>query len=511
MAAVNSIESNVAELRFAEESSAKVLPGSPTWYALEPNSFREYGGQVETVAREPFSADRQRSQGEVVNVVAGTSFNHDLVPDEVLQRWLEGYMHADLRKKDELSVATVDGSNDDFEPASGGDGYVANDLLFAKDFDDSANNGLHLVSGTPAAASVPVTTDLAAASSQSGTISRVGFQFSSGDAQIDVSGTLPALTTTTKDMTDFGLIVGEWIYIGGDAAAEKFASATDNGWARVRSVAANKIEFDLTEADMVTDNGSGKTLRVFFARLLKNESSSSLIKRKYRQLELQMGAPDDASPSQIQASYLTGGYSSEMTLNLREGSKVDIDFSVVALDEEHIDGPTALKTGTRPTAKGVGAFNTTTNLRRIHLAKVTAGDATPSKLFAFAEEMTLRLSNNATVNGALGQVGGFAVNAGKFSASGQLQVYLAGIDAVKAVRAGDDLALDLHFARDNKGVSIDLPLLSGGDARPNVVQDESIKLPVSYDASKATSVFSGLNHTLLLQFWDYLPNAAQTD
>ena len=71
----NKIDSNITGLRFAEESSLKTLPGTPIWYALEPNSYSDFGGQISTVARKPISASRQLKKGVTTDLINTLFFN----------------------------------------------------------------------------------------------------------------------------------------------------------------------------------------------------------------------------------------------------------------------------------------------------------------------------------------------------------------------------------------------------------------------------------------------------
>ena len=503
MAIVNKIDSNITGLAYAEEQSLGVLPATPVWRPLEPNGYSSFGGEITTVARNPINQSRQRKKGVVTDVNATGGWGTDLT-QENFQDIVQGFMFADLRTKNELSVTAVDtgGGNDDYELASGGDDYVANDLLFAKGFSDSTANGLKVVTGTPTATSVPVTTAIPTLSGELGTISRVGFEFASGDADIDASGTLPAITTTTKDLTTLGLIPGEFVFIGGDNASNQFVNAVNNGFCRIRSIATNRIEFDKTAGVMVDETGTGLSIHLFFGRVCKNELGT-LIKRRSYQLERQLGAPDDALPNEIQSQYVVGAVASELSVNIASAAKVEMDLTFQGTRPENRSGATGVKSGTRLALVESDAFNTSDNIPRIKLSKVIAGNAAPDALFAFAQDITLTINNNIDPNKAVGVLGAFDVSAGTFEVSGEMTTYFSNVDAIDAVINNEDVSLEIHLAKANQGITIDLPLISLGDGTPSV-----ITLPLSMDAATGAKIDTALDHTLLFIFWDYLPDLA---
>lgn len=506
MAAVNKIDSNVTGLRIAEEETPKVLPMTPEWVPHEPNSYDNFGGEIATVARNPINPSRQRKKGVITDLDAAGGFTSDLT-QENLQDLLQGFFFADLRTKAELAVATVDGNDDEFDPASGGGAYTAGDLLFAKGFDDAANNGLHVVSGIPDATSVPVTSALADATTQSGIISRVGHQFVSGDISI-VAGAQPSLVSAAYDMTDLGLIPGEWIYIGGDLTAEQFATAGNNGFARVREVTEGAIFFDKTAGTMVNDAGTGKTIRIFFGRVLKNETGSDIIRRTY-QIERTLGAPDSTKPSEIQAEYLLGAVANELTLNIATADKVTADLSFVAMDHETVTGSDGVKSGDRPALVESDAFNTSSDFTRMKLSLVDESSSNVTPLFAFLTEMSISINNNVSPNKAVATLGAFDVTAGTFEVGGSITAYFSDVAAIAAIRANSSVTLDAHLVKNNKGISIDIPLIVLGDGRPNIEQDQAITLPLSMAAATGAGVHASLDHTALLVFYDYLPTAAE--
>jgi hypothetical protein len=531
MAQVDKIDSNATGLRIAEEDSIGVLPVTPVWYPYEPNSYNDFGGRLTTIARNPINRGRQRKKGVTVDLDAGGGWNTDLT-QENLQRILQGFFFANFREKaDTLSfsknplvISLVDGATEDFECAGSGDNswtrtgnvFRAGDLAFGSRFTNAINNGLHVVSAV-SATNLTVTTNLVAETPPADArVTVVGYQFGSADVDIDVSGDYPKLlrASGSKDMTQFGLIPGEWIFLGdATTGAFDFVNAENNGFKRVKSVAATYIEFDKSDSAMVAETGTGLTIRLFFGRVLKNENgeeaSFPIVRRSYQQ-ERSLGVPDTSNPADYQFEYLVGSIPNEATFNIDQAGKLTMDLSFVAIDHELVDAPTGEKTGTRPSIVEADAFNTSSDFSRTNMSVYVAGSEAPSKLFTFFTDLKVSISNGVTPNKAVGVLGAFDASAGQFEVSGSLEAYFSNVSAISAVRNNADVTLDFHAVKSNAGFSVDLPLLTLGDGRANVVQDQPIKLPLSADAATAASYDTNMNHTLLMVFYDYLPSAADT-
>jgi hypothetical protein len=401
-----------------------------------------------------------------------------------------------------------------------GDGisWQAGDLIQMLGNDDAANNGIFDVSSvTDNLVTVSQTLTLDATPNAAATITTIGFEAGAGDIDVDAASTLPALTSTTADFTTMGLVIGEWIFVGGDAALEAFtatdasSNSVNNGWCRIHSIEANRLEFDKTSFTMQTEASTSETIRLYLGRVLKNEADPTLQVRRTYQLERTLGTPDDGLPNEIQAEYVEGWTPNEFTINYATADKITVSLSGVATDVSTVTGPAALKAGSRPALVSGDAFNTSNDISRLKLSVLDRlSSSNPSALFAFLTEFSVNINNNITPNKAISVLGAFDVTAGQFNVEGSMEAYFADITAVASIRNNDDITLDVAMVKgaagSKSGVLVDVPLITLGDGRLDVTQDEAITLPLDIPAG-ADRVF---DHTLLMMFFDHLPNRADT-
>lgn len=505
----NKQDSNVTGLRFAEEDTIGVLPGSPVWYPLEPNGYNDFGGQSKLLARNPINQSRQRKKGVITDLDASGGFGQDLTQNN-LTRMIQGFLFADIREKatnipmngTPVPCSAVTSGTKTYTLGSGGAAFLATDLVYASGFSDPANNGLKTVAsstGTTVVVAETCVTEVPAATAR---LQRVGRQFASATADIVVSGTYPRLTRASGavDWTLLGLIPGEWVYIGGDGAGTKFVAANNNGFARVRAVAASYIEFDKTSATMTAETGTGLTIHLYMGNVIKNESAAALIARRTYNIERTLGEDDDG----VMCEYLVGAVPNEFSLQIRQADKITADLSFVAIDNEQFAGTVGVKAGDRPSLVDAPAFNTSSDFSRIKLHTIQDGVTAPSPLFAFMTELTLTIKNNVSPNKAIAVLGAFDVSVGTFEVGGNITAYFADIAGVQAVRNNADVALDFAVCKDNAGLVFDIPLIALGDGRLKVEQDQPITLPLSMEAAEGSN-----NHTLLINEFPYLPTVAE--
>lgn len=503
--AINKIDSNVTGLSYAEETTPKVLPGTPLWYQLEPNSYSDFGGQLKLIARNPINAGRQRKKGVVADLDASGGFSQDLTFDNTT-RLLQGFFFADMREKKTTwsintntptAITSVTAGTKTFAAASNLGGFISGNLVKTSGFSNTANNGVLSVNGASTATTLVVNevvvTETPPASAK---IEVVGFQFPSADVSIALNGNLVRLTSVATNMTTLGLIAGEWVYMGADLVANTFAN--NKGWARISVISANYLEFDKTDWTGVVEAGTGKTIRLYFGNIIKNEVGA-LIKRRTYNVERTLGQDANGTMSE----YLVGAVPNQFAMKIGQAEKLTADLSFVATDNEQRTGLTGVKGGTRVPLVPGSAYNTSSDFARIKLSLVTPTDSAPAPLFAFASELNLTLNNGVQANKAVGVLGAFDTSAGTFEVGGSLTAYFADITAVQAVRNNADITLDIIMTKLNSGILFDMPLVALGNGRLNVQQDQSITLPL-----ETTAAESKFGHTLLFQSFSYLPDVA---
>lgn len=504
----NKIDSNITGLAFAEEVSLKTLPGTPVWYGLEPNSYSDFGGELSTVARAPIDPSRQNKKGTITDLDASGGFNIDFTKSN-LTRLLQGFFFADARELPNtkalnaaaVTLTGVTAASKTYAAASGLGSFAALQLIYASGFSNATNNGLKTVASSTAGTVVVNETLIdEAAPPAAAKLQTVGFQFASGDISMAVTSGIPSLVATAADFTTLpGLIPGLWVFIGGDAAGTTFANNV--GYARIKSIAAKAIVFDDTTFTPATEAGTGKTIRIFVGTMLRNEKTPSLIKRRSYNIERQLGS----GPTSTQAEYLEGAVANEFTLNIPQADKLNADLTFIACDNTHKSGEVGdeIKSGTRVSAAGEDAFNTSSDIYRIKMAVIDPTASNPAALFGYVSEANVSINNNVSPNKAVGILGAFDTTAGNFEVGGSITAYFTTVSAVRAVRQNADVGLSVIGASKNAGFVFDIPLLGLGGGRLAVEKDAPITVPLEPAGAENPN-----GYTMLYEAFSYLPNVA---
>jgi Phage tail tube protein len=511
MPAPKTIGGSFTGLRWAKESTTiGVLPGSGVvWFVGEPNDYGDFGPEITTLARDPISGDRQSKKGMTVGLSATANFTTDFTQINV-DSLMEGFFFAAYRTQAQLGGAgEVTGvSAGQYDAASGFDAFIAGLLVRGIGFDDSANNGLKLVTAATATTLSAAGLVAEALPPSAARVVEVGIEAGAGDIEFDVTGSLPAITSTVLDFTTLAWYPGMWVFIGDDLAGSAPSTAGNGGFKRIRSIAANRVEFDKSLETMANESPAG-SIRIFYpTRGIHNEQPALIVRTTFT-LERDLGAPDTDFPNVHQFEYVTGAVANTLSISIGTQDKVTMDVGFMGLDgvqRTAAQGPLA---GSRPELEESDAFNTSSDFTIMRISPVQTSGATSAPLFGFMTEVGLEINNNAKQSNAIGSLPGIDITVGKFKVTGNVTAYFTDVDAIASVRNNANVTLDMALVKNNAGVVIDVPIVTLGDGRLKIEQDTEITIPVTLDASTGALVHPDLDYTLALFYFDYLPDLAE--
>lgn len=534
------IDSNKTSLTYAEEASLKVLPTTPVWYPLEPNTYASFGGDLKTTPREPINASRQRAKGTITDLDVTAGFNTDFVQDG-LTRLMQGFFFAKAREKfttapmNAPAVPITSVAVGSFNAASG---LMASpgSILKSKGFTNNSNNTLTRVTAQTAV-KLTVSSYLAdkpasalvveGAPPATAKLTVVGFALS-GDVKLYGPGSTfggatviqPFLqSTATVDFNSLGLLPGEWVYLGdtGDALSDtsasefNFAGTTgkrNRGYCRVGSVTTTQLTFDISigsdawelsgDASGACAIGAGLYASLYFGTVIRNEPNTADIIRTTYTLQRYLGK-GVGNIDNLES--VSGAIPDQFTLNLPSNSKLACDMSFVAMDTAQ--SYLGSLPGTYSPLARETAYNTSQDVFAMLLYIINAAQTTQAPLFGYATDEKIVINNNAAPNKAIGVVGGFEGTVGNFDVSGSLTCYFDDVAAQQAVRNNADVGLTNIFAKQNAGFIIDLPLLTLGLNGLKVEKDKPIMADITQTASPGVN-----NYTALYNKFPYLPDSA---
>ena len=494
------IDSNVVGLNYAEEECLGKLPatGTQKWQALDPNSYSDFGGELSTASRSPISASRQNKKGAITDLSAKAGFEVDFTQTG-LNDLMQGLFFADNRKKAELPVTAV--TSDGFTVTGNTNGTLVkqNDIVKASGFKTSALNKNFTVKAGSTVTSIK--TDALTAGADTGLLQVVGHAFANGDLKFTVENGIYGLSTTTKKLNELGLIEGEWIFVGGDQTNSQFATA-GTFYARIDTISQNKITFDngTFKQSLQKDEGTGKSIEIYFGTVLKNENDPSKIKRRSYTFERTLGK--NTSNNKDQAEYINGAVFGEFSLSASTNEFVKAECKFTGTNVE-FKNDTLLSNSKLTPAKGESPFNTAKDMRSMRLSLVDKTKTVSTPLFAYLTELSLEVNNNLSENKALGVFGAMDISAGNFEVKGSTTAYFATTEAQQAVLNYSDVGLSSIFAKDNAGFLFDIPLLGLGGGQNSVEKDNPITISLDIEGAENKH-----GYTMMYINFPYLPKVA---
>lgn len=497
------VSTNTVSLAYAIEASLGVLPGTPVWKLVEPNTISSFGPSISTVSRNPISKDRQRKKGTITDLDSAAEFEADLTMEHFID-FSEGYCFANFagpikfgpQETDDVTAVT---GSDSFTVDDNGD-LAAGTLVYARGFTNSANNGLHVVDTGSTTTDLLTTSTLVAEASPptEATVEVCGVQGNSGDIQVNSDGNL---ISTTLDFTTLDLTVGQAIWVGGVADATRFGTAAspadERGFARITAIAANLLTLDKKSTTWTTNAGTGKTIHLYFGRFLRNVSvdDADYLERSF---QFEGAYPDLEAVGTDGYEYSVGNFCNEMAINLPLTDKATVTFGFVGTDTEA--ATTTRKTGaaTPVEPKQTVAFNTSSDIGRLRITEVDE-----SGLTTYFKNLTLTLKNNVSPEKVLGVLGAAFMNTGNFEVDIEAQALFSNRDVTAAIRNNTTVTMDFSLRNDDGGLFFDIPACTLGGGDKEFPENETVLINIPAMAFEDPTLGTSIGMSL----FGYLPAA----
>ena len=466
----------------AVESSAGVLPGSPTWYTLGPNAIEGIGAVLDRKSRSPISPTNQRQFGSVVDVKATPKFNGDLTWS-ALDVFLESILRCRFSATGPAVFAPTAATSTAITVPSGG-ALAQNTLVYVRGARVAANNGLKVVGAGSTGTSIVISGGMTAetfAATDHVTVEVCGFRFSSGDLQISGSGT--TLITGTKDLTQLGLVSGQMCWLGGGSDNTSALSLTNGrGPFRLTSTpTANLITTDKRYGTWSNDTGTGKTVDLYFgrqARVVPRTHADYL--ERYYQLETtynRLGAADATA-----YGYMKGNAIAQATFGfpVKDFASLAIDFT--GTDETPPSTTRATNAASPLREVKTASVSTVTDVYRGRVLKVGTDGVVGVGLTGYISGLSMTVNNNVGLNPAHGVLGSFETSFGMINIDAKVNAYFTEIDVPSHARSNLPVTADWWFRNNDGAACFDIPYAELTVDGQNFPVNETIKVDLAAGA-----------------------------
>lgn len=501
------ITNNVG-LQYAVETSIGVLPGTPIWFTLEPNSIGAFGAEITTVERRPISKQRGRKKGTVTDLDSNAEWEADLTL-QAFTDFAEGFVFAefanvefDLKSSSgTLPPPAVDGggSNDSFTIDAASTllagklvfaAGAARSLLFAKGYTNAANNGLHVlaadVAGTDTAAEVPTGTLVAETPPTNASLEVAGLRVGDTDLTLTVSGSTATLVSSAdvSDWSTYGLRAGQFIHIGsadtsGVVQNALNASASDDsyGYARITSISGATLNLDKLDSNLATSDNSGEgDCDIMFGRFLRNvdvDADSDDNRYLERTYQFEAAYPDLGGSGTDEYEYAIGNFANELALNLPLTEKATASWGFIGTNSDDITSSRKTAASTARTPIRTTAINTSSDV-----ASLTT-DVVSSASDVCFKSLTLTLGNNVSPEKCLGTLGASFVNTGLFEVNLEGQMLFTRKEIVNAIKNNTTVTFLAILRNQDGAIALDLPSLTFGGGGREFPVDESVLVNIT--------------------------------
>lgn len=481
-------QTNRFALAVAIEASTGVLPATPLWINLEPNTIGTYGGENTTTPRTPITPDRQNRKGTVTDRDSSVEWEGDTTKHHFLT-FIEGFVFAQRASStvmeriqagsdyDNLAAATATTMSHDALTSA----LIDNVLVFSRGFTNSGNNGLLEVT----TGSTTTTTAF------TGTAFTAETPATTTGARIDVCGrrftdltwddTAKTVGSAAQDLSTLGLTVGQHLRVGSDINA--FTNGQVSG--RITAITAALITLDKIEnlGTGTLDGGgneSASSVDLLYGPYVRNVAitDSDFLDQTY-QFEAVYDDLQDPTGTGDEYEYSIGNQGNEMTVDMPGQDKSTISFSFIGTDSEDITTTRKSNTANAVEPVQTTAFNTSSDFARLNL-----WDSTESDLTSCFKTLTLTIGNEVSTEKCLGTLGAVFMNTGNFTVGIEAELLFTTSSVSQSIKDNDTVAFDVLLFNDDGALHLDIPSLTLGGGGKSFPVNESITISTTGTAFK---------------------------
>lgn len=494
---------NAMSLSRAREATLGVLPATPAWFVLEPNNPSNFGETYSKTARSPISKSRGRRKGSTTDMDSGVEFEADLT-----------LFHLRLSMEEFCFARAIGG--DVFTPTGASSGSYsvpavtaaqagrmvygvssAKTLLYARGFATAVNNGLKVLGATVSTGATTISVAGVAAETVAASdfveLAVAGVRGATGDLQIDASGNL---VSTALNFTTLGLGVGQYIRIGGVDALNQFATLANNGFARIRQIAANKLTLEKREGVFVADTGAGVAIDILYGSFVRDVPVDHADYVEWS-TQFEIASPNLMSGGATGYEYAVGNWPNQLTITVPLTNKATMTCSYVGTNTTEPSSSRA--TGSANAKQGVEteSFGTASDIARLRLEDVDNQGLTTD-----FKSITVTFKNNTSGEKVLGVLGPRYLNAGNLEVDVETQVVFTSALVPIAIRQNKTCGLEIGLQNGDGGALINLPTGTLGGGNRDYPANQSVLVNTTFMAHEE-SLF---DFSMSVSFFPVLPD-----
>lgn len=494
-------------LQYAVESSTGVLPASPQWRLLEPNTVSAFGRAITTVSRRPISQDRGRKKGTVVDRDSTVEFDGDTTLDS-FSEFAEGFVFSEFANK-EFDLRS--GGASPVPPPATGTGYTIDaasallagkvqftvapgiaTLVFATGYTTAANNGLKPITADLATSGTEITVSGLSAETPAtkANLQVAGIRIATGDVTLTISGGTATLVSALEvtDWATLGWFAGMYIFFGSDDGTGAVVNAFDDtgtddnfGFARITSISGATANLDKLDANLTATDTNTGDLDIMFGRFLRNvavtatAADSEYLERSY---QFEGSYPDLGGAGNDEFEYAIGNFANELALSLPLTDKSVVSWGFIGTNSDDIVVAGSRKTNA---ANAVGPVRVAAYGTSSDVASLTTDLITLAADVCF-KSLTVTLRNNMSPEKCIGTEGATFVNTGLFEVNLEGQMLFTNKEITNAIAGNTTSTFALIMSNVDGAIALDIPALTFGGGDREYPIDQSVLVNVTGEA-----------------------------